>query len=248
VYGRFQLEILREDGRWAAYRLEPGKRIRLPELAIPGDLDATQVAQFLDDLYHEMSKPGQAIRVLPDPQHIAAQDGVGFRPLCEPDLAMLHEWIHRPHVMEWWGAEAGCATLDETRSKYLPRLVEESHVRPHIALLSGEPIGFIQSYVAVACGGGWWEDETDAGVRGIDQFLADGTKLGQGLGTRMVSAFVRRLFEDREVTRIQTDPSPSNARAIRCYEKVGFRALREVTTPAGPALLMVIDRAEAARG
>lgn len=238
VYGRFQLEILRENGRWTAYRLEPGKRIRLPELAIPDDLDATEIAQFLDDLYHEMSKPGQAIRVL---------DEVGFRPLCESDLAMLHEWIHRPHVMEWWGGEAGCETLDQTRSKYLPRVGEQSHVRPHIALLSGEPIGFIQSYVAVACGDGWWEDETDAGVRGIDQFLADGMKLGQGLGTRMVSAFVRRLFEDRAVTRIQTDPSAGNARAIRCYEKAGFRAVREVTTPAGRALLMVIDRAAAER-
>lgn len=66
VYGRFQLEILRENERWTAYRLEPGKRIRVPELAIPGDLDETEVAQFLDDLYHEMSKPGLAIRVLPD--------------------------------------------------------------------------------------------------------------------------------------------------------------------------------------
>ena len=113
---------------------------------------------------------------------------------------------------------------------------------PHIALLAGEPVGWIQSYVAMQCGDGWWQDETDPGVRGIDQFLADGARLGQGLGTRMVCAFVRRLFEDAEVTRVQTDPSPRNARAIRCYEKAGFRAVREVATPAGQALLMVFDR------
>jgi RimJ/RimL family protein N-acetyltransferase len=172
----------------------------------------------------------------------AARGDFEFRGLREADLPMLHEWIHRPHVMEWWGSQAGCRTLEETRAKYLPRVGEESHVRPHIALLSGQPIGFIQSYVAVACGGGWWEEETDPGVRGIDQFLADGATLGQGLGTRMVSAFVRRLFEDIGVTRVQTDPSPGNARAIRCYEKAGFRAVRHVDTPAGRALLMVIDR------
>lgn len=167
---------------------------------------------------------------------------IDFRPLRESDIATLHEWIHRPHVIEWWGDVAGCGTVGETRSKYLPRLAGDSHVRPHIALLSGGAIGFIQTYVAHRCGDGWWEDETDPGVYGIDQFLAEGESLGRGLGTRMVSAFVRRLFESREVTRVQTDPSPRNARAIRCYEKVGFRALREVTTPAGLALLMVMDR------
>jgi RimJ/RimL family protein N-acetyltransferase len=150
--------------------------------------------------------------------------------------------------MEWWGSEAGCTTLGETRSKYLPRLAEESRVRPYIAFLAGEPIGFIQTYVALGCGGGWWEDETDPGVRGIDQFLADGTRLGRGLGTRMVSAFVRRLFENRQVTRVQTDPAPTNGRAIRCYEKAGFRPLREISTPAGRALLMIIDRPQADRG
>ena len=65
VYGRFQLEILRENERWVAYRLEPGKRIKLADLVIPADLDASEVAEFLDDLYHEMSKPGQSVRILP---------------------------------------------------------------------------------------------------------------------------------------------------------------------------------------
>ena len=53
---------------------------------------------------------------------------------------------------------------------------------------------------------------------------------GKGLGTKLVRALVELLFNDPEVTKIQTDPSPSNLRAIRCYEKAGFERQGTVTT------------------
>jgi RimJ/RimL family protein N-acetyltransferase len=58
----------------------------------------------------------------------------------------------------------------------------------------------------------------------------------------MVRAFVERLLADPEVTKVQADPDPSNARAIRCYEKVGFRRIARIRTPDGPALLMILER------
>ena len=107
---------------------------------------------------------------------------------------------------------------------------------------SGRADGFIQSYVALGSGGGWWKDETDPGTRGIDQFLADEAWLGRGIGREMIDAFARRLFADPAVTRIQTDPSPDNERAIRCYRRAGFVDRGEIVTPDGPALLMVRRR------
>ncbi len=79
-------------------------------------------------------------------------------------------------------------------------------------------------------------------VRGIDQLLANASQLGKGLGTKLVRALVELLFNDPEVTKIQTDPSPSNLRAIRCYEKAGFERQGTVTTPDGPAVYMVQTR------
>lgn len=165
-----------------------------------------------------------------------------FRPLREEDLPLLHDWIQRPHVRQWWGGGDAGGSLEDTRAKYLPRVRNASSIRPYIALLSGEPVGFVQSYVAMECGDGWWEDESDPGVHGTDQFLCDGDKLGQGIGSRMVAAFVRQLFEDPAVTKVQTDPHPANERAIRCYEKAGFRPVGRIWTPDGPALLMVVKR------
>ncbi|MEP6687503.1 MAG: GNAT family N-acetyltransferase [Gemmatimonadales bacterium] len=167
---------------------------------------------------------------------------VSFRALTPADLPMLHEWLARPHVAEWWD---GVPSLAEVEADFGPMMDERSTTRAYVALGDGRPIGYIQSYVALGSGEDWWPDEVDPGVRGIDQFLADAGHLGQGLGTRMVRAFVERLFADPAVTQIQTDPSPENARAIRCYGKAGFEPVGVVDTPDGPALLMLCERDKA---
>lgn len=64
VYGRFQLEIDREDGRWVAYKLDPGKRTKVSDLVIPDWLDEAEVLVYLDDHYHEASRPGQRVRIV----------------------------------------------------------------------------------------------------------------------------------------------------------------------------------------
>jgi AacA4 family aminoglycoside N(6')-acetyltransferase len=165
---------------------------------------------------------------------------VTLRLMTEGDLPMLHEWLNRPHIVQWWGGER--PSLRQVLADYDLRVLAQERVTPYIGLLNEKPFAYAQSYVAAGAGGGWWEDVTDAGVRGIDQSIADVELLGQGLGTRLVRALVERLFGDPAVTMVQTDPSPLNLRAIRCYEKAGFRKVRAITTPDGPAIYMVQDR------
>ena len=157
-----------------------------------------------------------------------------FAPLRETDLPMLLDWLNRPHLRKWWGPER---TIEDVREKYLPRISGHDAAEPYIAWLDGEPVGYIQTYRADAVPG-WYPDDPGPGVWGIDQFLADGSRLGMGLGTAMVSQFVDLLFRDPAVTEIRLDPDPNNGRAIRCYEKAGFVRAGEFVSPDGPALLM----------
>lgn len=173
---------------------------------------------------------------------IEQSSSIALRPLKEDDLLLLHSWLQRPHVVEWWGGEDACLNFDQVREKYLPRLKHPERVTPYIAMLDGMPIGYAQSYIALDCGDGWWKDETDPGVRGLDLFLSEVDQLGKGIGTRLVRTLVEHLFADPEVTQIQTDPNPRNLRAVRCYEKAGFRVVRTIITPEGPAIYMVHDR------
>ena len=86
------------------------------------------------------------------------------------------------------------------------------------------------------------EEETDPGVRGIDQSLANASQLGKGLEPSWFELWLSCCSMIPRSPKIQTDLSPSNLRAIRCYEKAGFERQGTVTTPDGPAVYMVQTR------
>ena len=69
-----------------------------------------------------------------------------------------------------------------------------------------------------------YDEVTDPQYRsaGIDLFLGEAWQ-GRGLGREAVGVLVRHLIEHRGHHRLTIDPAADNARAIRTYEKVGFR-------------------------
>lgn len=69
----------------------------------------------------------------------------------------------------------------------------------------------------------FWEDpDEDSRHADVDLLLA--TRLhGQGLGTDAMRTIARHLIDTRGHHRITLSTVPANARAIRAYEKAGFR-------------------------
>jgi len=64
IYGRFQLEIEREDDAWAVYRLGTGLRVKAHDIVIPAEVEAAELAVFLDDVFHELAQPGESVEPL----------------------------------------------------------------------------------------------------------------------------------------------------------------------------------------
>src|SRR5262249_721584 len=75
---------------------------------------------------------------------------------------------------------------------------------------------------------GWiqWsaEEEPDYRHAGIDIYV-DPAVHGRGVGTDAVRTVCRHLLQDLAPHRLTTDPAADNEAAIRCYAKVGFRAV-----------------------
>lgn len=130
-----------------------------------------------------------------------------LRPVVAADLPWLRTVAAEPSVAESWDNGAGTDWIDD--------LLTDDDVVPYIVEADGRPIGFAQ-----------WGEELDPGYRNasIDLFLAHDAQ-GRGYGQDVVRTLARWLIQQRGHHRIEIDPAASNARAIRCYQAVGFQPI-----------------------
>jgi aminoglycoside 6'-N-acetyltransferase len=139
-----------------------------------------------------------------------------IRPLRDKiaDYQSMARWLSNPRVLEFYDGRDQALTLTEVQDKYSPRILNAEGVTPCLIIFQGAPAGYLQFY------------PTDEGVFGLDQFIGDPDLWNRGLGTRTVSLILRYLFTVQGARKITVDPHRDNARAIRCYEKCGFRKVQ----------------------
>ncbi|WP_407149569.1 GNAT family N-acetyltransferase [Bradyrhizobium sp. ORS 86] len=155
-----------------------------------------------------------------------------FRPMTSADLPQLERWLALPHVREWWGDPAEQFAL-------VSGDLDEPAMDQFIVSADDGEFGYIQCYDVTAWESGFGRQPD--GTRGIDLFIGEPGMIACGHGSALIRAFVDERLA-RETPRVVTDPSPANARAVRAYEKAGFRKTTLINTPDGPALLMIRDR------
>ena len=108
-----------------------------------------------------------------------------------------------------------------------------------IVELAGRPIAYLQSYDPHLEDGHPYADQP-FGTLGIDISIGPAEMVGIGHGSAIVRQFVEELF-DEGAPRVVIDPHPDNKRAIRAYEKAGFREIDRRSSIYGDAVLMAID-------
>jgi aminoglycoside 6'-N-acetyltransferase len=156
-----------------------------------------------------------------------------FRRMTEADLPLLQQWLQTPDAATWWG------DLGEEMENLAADL-HEPGMRLWIVSLAAQPFAFLQDYRPDT-----WPDhpfrDMPPGSYGIDQTIGIPSLIGLGHGSAFIRQHVQTLF-DAGAPCVVTDPDPQNARAIRAYEKAGFKKREERETPWGRCLLMEMRR------
>ncbi len=92
-----------------------------------------------------------------------------------------------------------------------------------ILVYEGRPVGYLQFYPAER---EEYAFEGEGVVYGLDLFIGEPEHWNQGLGTQYIQMLLRYLFETLQADWAILDPHIDNLRAIRVYEKCGFRKLK----------------------
>lgn len=162
---------------------------------------------------------------------------ITFRPVTASDLPMLARWMEQAHWREWWGdPKDECAMIRD--------MVERRDTtRPFIFQIDGRDCGYIQVWIAADqmvepwISAARWMAALPQGAVGVDLSVGDGADLGKGIGSSVLTAFVALLHAEGR-REIFIDPSPMNARAIRAYEKAGFRVYAPLHGKTDDCLIM----------
>lgn len=163
---------------------------------------------------------------------------LSFRPIEEADFPLLYQWVHTPHVKKWWYPDA--LEWDLFVEKYRKKLHSDSQWG-FIVYCGIHPIGYIQYYDASKIADAFGNCDP-VGTYGMDLYIGDLEFIGKGYGTQILREFMKKITEERSVTKFVIDPHAANRAAIKTYEKVGFKRLYEVDQPLyGRILLMELE-------
>jgi aminoglycoside 6'-N-acetyltransferase len=132
---------------------------------------------------------------------------VTLRPPSPGDLDALVAILAEPAVAQWW------PRYDRVRVEREMVDGVDDDTTVYVIEVSGAVVGVIQS---------WEEADVEYRHAGMDIGVATEWH-GTGVAVAALRGLARHLVADLGHHHLTIDPAASNARAIRCYEKIGFR-------------------------
>lgn len=146
------------------------------------------------------------------------------RELEKRDNLLLVKWLSDLSVLEFYEGRDNPFDLEKVNKTFYER--ENSLVRCIVEFENVE-IGYIQFYPVDA------EERDLYGyaevldvIYGMDQFIGELDYWNRGIGTLLVTSMVEYLVEQKLADRVVMDPQTWNERALRCYEKCGFKKVK----------------------
>lgn len=134
-----------------------------------------------------------------------------LRPVEEGDLPQFVRWLADRDVARWLERLEKAPTLEEEYEWWHDKRGDPDSVLWAIEKDDGTLVGTTELRLTLRA------ERAELGIG-----IHDKTQWSKGLGTEAVRLVVDYAFEELNLNRVELTTDEENARAIRCYEKVGF--------------------------
>lgn len=155
---------------------------------------------------------------------------ITFSPLQAKQEKMVHEWLHKPHVNEWFHG-VGLQNTIQGIAAFISG--KERRFYAWVAYFDGIPFGFLMtfeindfSFEGLDPHLAKWVEKGKNSIT-LDLLIGETVYLGKGLAATMIEEFMRQIYPTIDVVFI--DPEARNLKAIHVYEKAGFKKIDEFT-------------------
>ncbi|WP_435165980.1 GNAT family N-acetyltransferase [Paenibacillus glycanilyticus] len=149
---------------------------------------------------------------------------VGLRTLESEDAGLLVRWLSDPVVLEFYEGRDRPLDVELVRKHFYE---DREEIIPCIIQYNGADIGYLQFYEIQEEEREIYGLSDEAGsIYGMDQFIGESRYWNKGIGTELIKETLSYLVNDRGVRKIVMDPQAWNTRALRVYEKCGFKKVK----------------------
>lgn len=141
--------------------------------------------------------------------------------LGDNDISLVEVWLNKEHVKRWYEIPSLGIAIDDWLTEIKERNGDFRWITYLIALWQGRPIGFCQYYKCV-------DSDEDYGTLpltgsyGIDYLIGEESYLGKGLGKRMITFLVDKIFAFPDAQRVTADIDNENKASRKVLLSCGF--------------------------
>ena len=151
---------------------------------------------------------------------------VRIRDFTGDDLPLMLKWLTDDRVLEYYEGRDVRFTMDTLAAHFLEEIPGGFRV---IIEYGDQPVGYGQAYQLSGEMFGEY-DYPDNGkvVYAMDQFIGEPDCRNRGIGTEFLQMMASYLKTRKGADSVLLDPHQNNHRAIRAYEKAGFRIIKSL--------------------
>ncbi|MBI2267245.1 MAG: GNAT family N-acetyltransferase [Armatimonadetes bacterium] len=167
-----------------------------------------------------------------------------LRTLGSRDFKKLKEWFKDPEVMQYgFGTKTDGVSLQVMVREYEKEIIRHRQNLLGIEVTGVGLIGFLNYFVNTLHA---------KGKVGI--LIGEKEMWGRGYGTDAMTTLLGYLFSELGLSRVELDTAYFNSRALRCFEKCGFKRDQRLTEKDAwdgknsPKVWMSVTRAEFLNG